>query len=389
MVTNLPAIGTPFALEVAELAQLFPSLQRRGYQVVGPTVRESAIVYEILNSFDELPAGWTAEQEAGQYRLKRRDDAALFGYAVGAQGWKRFLYPAEARIFEARRDGNGFHILHDEAPPPRYAFVGMRACELAAMAIQDRVLLGERYSEAVYQSRRHGVFLVAVNCTVSAPTCFCASMHTGPPAEAGFDLALTELAGGERHLFVAEAGTRQGAEVLAELGGREADATLRLEAEKAVKAVTAGMQRRLQTNGIREMLYAAFEHPHWDEVAARCLACGNCTMVCPTCFCTTVEDVSSVDGTRAERWRKWDSCFTQNFSYIHGGSVRMSIKSRYRQWLTHKLAAWIDQFGSSGCVGCGRCITWCPAGIDITREVAALWEEPVPAAATGESRRLP
>lgn len=387
MVANLPAVGTPFALQPAELAQLFPSLQRRGYQVVGPTVRGGAIVYELLDRFDQLPAGWTAEQEAGRYRLKRRDDEALFGYAVGAQGWKRFLYPAEARIFEARRDGSGFRILNNEPPPPRYAFVGMRACELAAMAIQDRVLLGEQYGESTYQARRHGIFLVAVNCTVSAPTCFCASLHTGPPAQAGFDMALTELAGPGRHIFVAEAGTRQGAEVLGELGVPEADATLRQEAEKAIKAISTGMQRSLKTSGIREMLYAAFDHPHWDEVAARCLACGNCTMVCPTCFCTTVEDVSSVDGSHAERWKKWDSCFTQNFSYIHGGSVRMSVKSRYRQWLTHKLAAWIDQFGSSGCVGCGRCITWCPAGIDITREVAAFWEHSAPAPAPPELRR--
>ena len=77
-------------------------------------------------------------------------------------------------------------------------------------------------------------------------------------------------------------------------------------------------------------------------------------------------------GARAERWRKWDSCFTLDFSYIHGGSVRTSAAARYRQWLSHKLATWIDQFGSSGCVGCGRCITWCPVGIDITEEVAAI-----------------
>jgi len=389
MVTNLPAIGAPFVLQAAELAQLFPSLQRRGYQVVGPAVRGSAIVYDILSGFEELPAGWTAEQEAGHYRLKRRDDGALFGYAVGAQGWKRFLYPSEALVFAAERNGHGFRILNDSAPAPRYAFLGMRACELAAMAIQDRVLLGERYSEAVYQARRHSVFLVAVNCTVSAPTCFCASMHTGPPAQAGFDLALTELVDAERHIFLVEAGTRQGAEVLAELGAQEADAKVRQDAEKAIKAAMAQTTRKLRTSGIREMLYAAFEHPHWDEVAARCLACGNCTMVCPTCFCTTVEDASSVDGSRAERWRKWDSCFTQNFSYIHGGSVRMSIKSRYRQWLTHKLAAWIDQFGSSGCVGCGRCITWCPAGIDITQEVDALWEQPAPAPGPADLRRAP
>jgi Fe-S oxidoreductase len=95
-------------------------------------------------------------------------------------------------------------------------------------------------------------------------------------------------------------------------------------------------------------------------------------MVCPTCFCTTVEDVSDVTGDHAERWRRWDSCFTLGFSYIHGGSIRNSGKARYRQWMTHKLASWIDQFGTSGCVGCGRCITWCPVGIDITEEARAI-----------------
>ncbi len=264
--------------------------------------------------------------------------------------------------------------MEENAEAPRWALVGVRSCELAAIAIQDRVLLGEHYGDVIYEARRRGLFLVAVNCTVNSPTCFCVSMHSAPPAEAGFDLALTELVEGPRHRFLAEAGSRQGAEVLAELGPAEATATDRREAEEAIKKAMGGLQRSMRTAGLREMLYEHFEHPRWEDAAARCLCCGNCTMVCPTCFCTTVEDRSAVDGNGAERLRKWDSCFSENFSYIHGGSVRMSAKSRYRQWLTHKLAAWVDQFGSAGCVGCGRCITWCPAGIDLTKEVAALWE---------------
>lgn len=100
-------------------------------------------------------------------------------------------------------------------------------------------------------------------------------------------------------------------------------------------------------------------------------------MVCPTCFCTGVEDVTALAGDVTERVRKWDSCFTADFSYQHGGVVRESTKSRYRQWLTHKLSSWVDQFGSSGCVGCGRCITWCPTGIDLTAEVAAIAESAI------------
>jgi ferredoxin len=95
-------------------------------------------------------------------------------------------------------------------------------------------------------------------------------------------------------------------------------------------------------------------------------------MVCPTCFCTTPEDITDVTGEHAERWERWASCFELDFSYLHGGSVRQSGVGRYRHWITHKLSTWYDQFGHSGCVGCGRCIAWCPVGIDITEEAARL-----------------
>ncbi len=372
MLSSQSVLGTQFCLDLPAFSQLIPALQHRGYQVVGPCVRGNAIVYDTLDSADSLPAGWTAEQEAGTYRLKKRADGALFGYTVSPQGWKRFLHPPESLLFEARRKEAAFEILPQSPRPLKQAFLGVRSCDLAAIAIQDRVLLGEAHCDSRYQGRRSGVFIAAVNCTVSDPTCFCASMHAAPPLEAGFDLALTELVSDERHIFVVEAGSRIGAELLAELDPPEADAAVRREAAESVRAAVDKLKRHLDCAGLREKLNDRFDSPYWDDIAARCLSCGNCTMVCPTCFCTTVEDTSDVSGSRAERWRRWDSCFSQNFSYIHGGSVLLSTKSRFRQRLMHKLAAWIDQFGSSGCVGCGRCITWCPAGIDLTREAAVL-----------------
>jgi ferredoxin len=275
------------------------------------------------------------------------------------------------KLFEAERSNGVFRILSNTAKPSPRAFLGVRACELAAIGVQDRVLLHDRYRDDIYGDRREGVFLIAIQCTQAAATCFCASMGTGPAVNGGYDLALTELLN-EEHRFLVEAGSERGREVLAELKHRDATQQDRQQAAAAVESTAEQQTRRMDTTGIRDLLYQNFDHPRWDHVAARCLTCANCTMVCPTCFCTTVEDTSDVTGDHAERWRRWDSCFSLNFSYIHGGSVRSSAKARYRQWMTHKLASWIDQFGSSGCVGCGRCITWCPVGIDITEEVRAI-----------------
>jgi sulfhydrogenase subunit beta (sulfur reductase) len=363
-----------FRLQRAHLQQLFDALIRRGYQIVGPTVRDRTIVYDQLNSVADLPIGWTDEQDGGTYRLKKRDDEALFGFTVGPHSWKQFLHPPEQRLWRAERQGKSFDIIHEDDKPPKYAFIGVRSCDLHAIAVQDKVLLHDRYTDPVYQARREGCFVVAVNCGQAGGTCFCVSMNTGPKATFGFDLAMTEVLEGERHYFVVEVGTERGAEAFGEITHREAGDEEQAQAEQIVAHTATQMGRVMETADIKELLYRNYEHPRWDDVASRCLTCANCTMVCPTCFCTTVEDVTDLTGEHAERWRRWDSCFTVDFSYIHGGSVRATPRSRYRQWMTHKLATWIDQFGTSGCIGCGRCITWCPVGIDITEETRAIRE---------------
>jgi ferredoxin len=363
----------PATIEPGELDELFAALRGRGFTLVGPTVRDGAIVYDEIAGRKDLPEGWTDEQDGGTYRIRRRDDDALFGYAVGPQSWKRFLHPPELKLWRARRSAEGEIEFSEEADaPPAYAFVGVRSCELHAIEIQDRVLLEGEYPDPFYRARREGAFIVAVNCTVAGGTCFCVSMDTGPRAEAGFDIALTEVIEDGRHYFVCEAGSERGGELMAELPTSPVEPAETKAAEAGIARAAANQGRSMETAGIKELLYDNYEHPRWEEVSERCLTCGNCTMVCPTCFCTTVEDTGDLTVETAERTRVWDSCFTMDFSYVHGGSVRSSARSRYRQWMTHKLATWIDQFGTSGCVGCGRCITWCPVAIDITEEVAAI-----------------
>ena len=365
-----------YIVERDELDRLFAALQRSGYTVLGPTVRDQAIVYDEIERCADLPVGWTDSQDGGSYRLHRREDEALFGYNVGPHSWKAFQLPPELRLFRARRgkDGELTELAEPPRERPRYAFLGVRSCELHAMGILDRVLLGGAHPDPADRVRREDVFVVAVQCTQAGGTCFCASMGTGPTADSGYDLALTEVLAERRHYFVLDVGSARGAELLAQLESAPAGPDEQRAAAAGREQAAAQMGRELQAEDIRELLYRNYEHPRWDEVAERCLACGNCTMVCPTCFCTTVEDVTDLAGEHVERHQRWDSCFTIDYSHIHGGAVRPSTRSRYRQWMTHKLATWVDQFGSSGCVGCGRCITWCPVGIDITEEARAIRE---------------
>ena len=359
------------------LSRILAVLQKQGYETIGPKVESGAIVYGEVRTAEDFPVGWTDTQGPGKYRLSERDGAGLFGYVVGPMSWKKFLFPAELRLLSVRRRDGTLEVTdHAVADPKRKrAFIGVRPCELAAMAVQDTVFLSGPYRDPYYEAERRALFLIAVNCTDPAGTCFCTSMNTGPGAKAGYDICLTELLEGERHVFLAETGSERGVELLKLVPSKEASETDIAAGRSKTEQAAQAIARTLEIEGLPQYLKSGVDHPRWDNVAHRCLSCGNCTQVCPTCFCSTVEDVTDLTGTEAHRTRKWDSCFTLEFSYIHGGSVRTSTKSRYRQWLLHKLGTWVDQFGTMGCVGCGRCITWCPVGIDITEEAHALRQQ--------------
>jgi len=378
-------VGDLRILERRDFPSLFRALRANGFDVVGPTVRDGAIVYDHLAGVDDLPIGWTDRQEPGKYRLERRSDEALFGYTVGPFSWKKFLFPARERLWTATRDGPAFTVAPEPANGPRLAFFGMRACELAGVAVQDRVFLGGPVADPGYSARRRGILRIAVQCGQAGGTCFCVSMGTGPGVRTGADLILTEVLAPGRHHFLVEVGSAEGASVLADVPLAPAHPADASAAEEIVARTAASMGRTMNTEGIHEVLMTNLEHPRWEIVARRCLSCTNCTMVCPTCFCSNQEEVPDLAIEKVERWRRWDSCFNLGHTEMHGQAVRKSTVSRYRQWLTHKLATWQDQFGTSGCVGCGRCITWCPVGIDLTEEVAAIRTVPaIPATPEGK-----
>ncbi|HZY03493.1 MAG TPA: 4Fe-4S dicluster domain-containing protein, partial [Anaeromyxobacteraceae bacterium] len=211
----------------------------------------------------------------------------------------------------------------------------------------------------------------AASCVEPGGTCFCASLGTGPGAREGFDLCLTEILEGERR-FLVEVGSEAGDALAREMGLPRAPAADRVAAAAALGRCAGAQARRLDPEAAAALVGRSLGSPAWEAVARRCLSCGACTLSCPTCFCSTTGDQLSLDGGACGRTACWDSCFALGHSYVHGGPVRATLAARHRQWVAHKLAWQREQHGAPGCTGCGRCITWCPAGIDLTETVAAL-----------------
>jgi len=363
---------SPQLLRREDFPQLLHALKQSGYQILGPVVSQGAIQWKAISTPNDLPIGWKDRQEPGSYHLEPDSSPRYFNIVHGPESLKPLTFaPRETLLVLDRRD-HTFSAKEIQPNTTPTAVLGVRACDLAGLAIQDQIFLNGTYPDPYYQQRRENLFLIAVNCTRAQLTCFCASMETGPKAQQGFDLSLTEA----DKDFLIEVGSAKGLKVLEQLTCSIASEERIKEDEERIAACAESQTRSLPKSNLPAALYEAHDHPRWDEVAARCLSCTNCTMVCPTCFCHGVEERPSLDFQQSEHTRVWDSCFTSDHGYIHGKNFRPTTKDRYRMWLTHKLASWIDQFGMSGCVGCGRCITWCPVGIDLTEEVHALSQPP-------------
>ncbi len=356
------------------------AIVRDGYRVIAPVERDGTVVYDAVASADELPRGLTAELGPGRWRATHDTTGRRFAWTPGADSWKRFVLPPDDVLLTVRRRDGTFAVTATVPSDPPLAVVAARDCELRALAVLDRVLADPAHPDPRYVARRSDTFVVAVTCGEPSATCWCTSMGGGPEPRSGFDVRLTELHDADGHRLLAEAGSDRGRDLLDAIDAIDAPPTDLAAATAVAAAATARLPRRIDGASLPDRLAGTDQHAHWDAVARRCLSCGNCTLVCPTCFCTRIEDRTGLPGSAgggtaasdAERRQRWASCFELDHSNLVGHPVRATTAARYRQWLTHKLQTWPAQFGTAGCVGCGRCTTWCPAGIDIVEETRSL-----------------
>lgn len=364
-----------YFLPHVKLQDLLDGLQKSGYACIGPQVRDGAIVYDELSRADQLPWGIRDYQSPGEYRIEKIPENKAFAFSNGAQAIKPILFKPQETVWKVMRDNNGKLTFQPQnAFEKPVAIIGARACDIAGMIVQDKVFLDEKNTDSRYQGRREKLFVVAVNCTYASDNCFCVSAGTGPKVKNNFDIAMTEIDDG----FVVEIGTHRGFDIINQLSLTQSHLSQENSAQKN-ESTAASMQTKTipfnNTGELRDLLMSNLDHPRWEEVANKCLSCGNCTSVCPTCFCHSEVEKPSLDGSASEHQSEWDSCFNEGHSYFGGKVLRDDTKKQYRQWLTHKVGTWWDQFDTSGCIGCGRCVTWCPVGIDLTEELRAIAEK--------------
>jgi sulfhydrogenase subunit beta (sulfur reductase) len=347
---------------------LIDALLALGYSVLGPSPCDGAVGLTEVRCIDQLTPGLRESQQPGRYRLESAGDGRWFGWTVGPQGLKPLLFPPREVLWRSVRDGGGLRFEAPEPAATAFAVIGVRACDLAALALLDAHFLGGPAPDPGYAARRRGLFLVGVDCARAAPTCFCVSTGDGPMLTGGYDIGLSELDEG----LLVWPGTDAGRAIVDRLPLERALPDLLAEAAEAGNRAAATQRRRLPSRHLARALFLKLDHARWRQAGARCLACGNCTAVCPTCFCYGTGTEPALADASAAQVRRWDSCFSAEHSLLHGRPLRPDPATRYRQWLTHKLGGWHTQYGRSGCVGCGRCITWCPAGIDLVAEVGAI-----------------
>lgn len=314
---------------------------RGRFSLIGPVKADGLTEFRQINSSDELNMGY---------------------HSTMLSPGKAYLYRPREELFSFSF-GNSIEIREAPADAEQRILVGVHSCDTNAILYLDRVFLGQ-FRDPIYEARRNNTMIISLNCERVTGNCFCPSVGAGPFLKSvnGYDMLLTDF--GDDYLVELKSERARGlfnVDDIKKSGAEE----FKVKEEKE-RAALQKFTKTINMDGLDSVLRKGSEHPVWRTTAEElCLSCTNCVMVCPTCFCYDVVDEIAVDKKTVRRYRQWDACQDAKFAEVHGGNFRARRSARLRQFVTHKLGQTF-QFGVFGTVGCGRCITWCPTGIDLT-----------------------
>jgi len=365
-----------YKLSIQDIEKIFLYLKQE-YKIIGNKIENNSVILAELENLSDTPSGYSDEQSPGKYKLINNKSEQLFSFSLSPQSWKKYLHPPESTLWKIHKKDNSFNIETPKIEKNKMAFWGIRPCDFEAIKIYDGVFLRDNKTNLKYKSIRDNLFIFAINCTVNHNTCFCSSMNSGPDIKDGFDLAVTEIfiendENNTSHHFILNADTQKGQNIVDKFQFKEASKEEVNFAKNKVIENKESITNTFNTKNLDKILQDNYNHEIWYKMGEKCTSCSNCTFVCPTCYCTRTVDFTNLDGSMATRISKWDSCFSKDFTRINNKYIRDSLSSRYRHWVMHKFSTWQEQFGTQGCTGCGRCITWCPSGINIVKVIREI-----------------
>jgi ferredoxin len=346
-----------FEVMIKVLQRLFNDVRFFGYRVSGDRV-----VFSELSSVDELPLKVSDVQRPSYYRL-----VPGFRFRHASVSVKNYLIPPEHTLLTVSQD---YNILgYGDDLNGNVILLGIKPCDLKAINILDRIIYGKN---PIYTKRRDVIKAIIVEeCLEPSENCFCSVVNSGPIVESGFDIAYARLT---EDIIIFKYGSSLGEKVLSRVGLKKADEVHIKKYLELVDRATSVMNSRVPNiKDIQKVLKERISDKGlWEELSLRCVGCGNCNYVCPTCFCIEIED--RVEGNYSKRVGIWTGCRTYTYGLVAGMHFRRELYTRYRHFILHKFLFYPLRVGDVGCVGCGRCSTWCPTGLDLKESLSRLTE---------------